>query len=190
MISAKLKELLTEIVVTQKMLEDASLRKDNKDLQEINIRLEQLIAKYYQATKRNPSPSIVRQKKVRQLKYQTNLKYIKQLNFLEGSFFGPRFKCVVNFLADGSVEIIQQEQMKGKTLVKTMAKDDFLAKLAECRLENWWYSYRNPYILDGTQWSVSIKYSNGASNFESGGSNLFPETYLQLRKLLINEELK
>ena len=46
------------------------------------------------------------------------------------------------------------------------------------------------YVLDGTQWELSIEYKNGRKPFKSSGDNAYPYNFNRLLELLgLDEEL-
>jgi hypothetical protein len=48
--------------------------------------------------------------------------------------------------------------------------------LADCGFERWLEDYTDPETLDGTQWSVEIRFASGQRTVK-GGSNDFPGTW-------------
>jgi hypothetical protein len=67
--------------------------------------------------------------------------------------------------------------------------DQFIEEIKKIGVLKWKKLYTNPDILDGTSWSVSIKY-NG-ERFKSTGSNAYPEGFDEftknVRKLMNNK---
>ena len=57
-----------------------------------------------------------------------------------------------------------------------MTRTEFLDELKELHMGEWASDYDNPYVLDGTQWSVVFKYSDRRKR-EFGGSNKFPYNF-------------
>ena len=57
-----------------------------------------------------------------------------------------------------------------------MEKAEFLEELADFHLGEWKKEYEDLNVLDGTQWSVMIKFSSGKA-FKSCGSNRFPYNF-------------
>lgn len=57
-----------------------------------------------------------------------------------------------------------------------MDKAEFLEALADFHLGEWEKEYEDLNVLDGTQWSVVIKFSSGKA-FKSNGSNRFPYNF-------------
>lgn len=60
---------------------------------------------------------------------------------------------------------------------------DFLDDIEKCEIDYWNEKYCDPYILDGTQWSIVIKYSGGMKIARSG-SNAYPPLWKKLLKVL------
>lgn len=42
----------------------------------------------------------------------------------------------------------------------------------------------NPNVLDGTQWELTIEFSDGHKPFKTGGSNAYPYNFAALQELL------
>ncbi len=57
-----------------------------------------------------------------------------------------------------------------------MDRSEFLEQLADFHLGEWEKEYEDYRVLDGTQWSVVIKFSSG-KDFRSYGSNRFPYSF-------------
>ena len=56
-----------------------------------------------------------------------------------------------------------------------------------------WRKYYSPerfgyVVLDGTQWELTIEYSNGRKSFTSGGCNSYPYNFQKLTELFGIEE--
>lgn len=63
-------------------------------------------------------------------------------------------------------------------------KDEFLDGLRELHIGEWRTNYMNPYVLDGTQWELTIELSDGHKPFKTGGSNAYPYNFDALQELL------
>ena len=73
-----------------------------------------------------------------------------------------------------------------------MTKEAFLVSFAELHVGEW-RKYYSPerfgyVVLDGTQWELTIEYSNGRKAFTSGGSNSYPYNFQKLTELFGIEE--
>ena len=73
-----------------------------------------------------------------------------------------------------------------------MTKEEFLDSFAELHVGEWRKYYRTErfgyVVLDGTQWELTIEYSNGRKAFTSGGSNSYPYNFQKLTELFAIEE--
>ena len=63
-------------------------------------------------------------------------------------------------------------------------KDEFLDGLRELHIGEWRTNYMNPDVLDGTQWELTIEFSDGHKSFKTGGSNAYPYNFNALQELL------
>lgn len=63
-------------------------------------------------------------------------------------------------------------------------KDEFLDGLRELHIGEWRTNYMNPYVLDGTQWELTIEFSDGHKPFKTGGSNAYPYNFNAIQELL------
>ncbi len=68
-----------------------------------------------------------------------------------------------------------------------MTKEEFIDSFAELHVGEWRKYYSTErfgyVVLDGTQWELTIEYSNGRKAFTSGGSNSYPYNFQKLTKL-------
>lgn len=63
-------------------------------------------------------------------------------------------------------------------------KEVFLSDLRALHIGEWRKHYHDPYVLDGTEWSLEIYYNNGHKPLEISGSNAYPYNFKQLLTLL------
>lgn len=63
-------------------------------------------------------------------------------------------------------------------------KEEFLDGIRELHIGEWRTSYMNPYVLDGTQWELTIEFSDGHKPFKISGSNAYPYNFDALKELL------
>ena len=73
-------------------------------------------------------------------------------------------------------------------LIDSIDKDKFLNELSVLYLGEWCNSYNPKYLenieIDSQQWSLEVRYNNGAKSFESHGYNSFPHNFDEFRQLL------
>jgi hypothetical protein len=63
-------------------------------------------------------------------------------------------------------------------------KEEFLAGIRELHIGEWRTSYMNSDILDGTQWELTIEFSDRHKPFKTGGSNAYPYNFDALQEVL------
>ena len=63
-------------------------------------------------------------------------------------------------------------------------REEFVRGIAALDIGEWKERYENLYVLDGTQWSISIEYENGKESFEIYGSNAYPYNFEELIEFL------
>jgi hypothetical protein len=63
-------------------------------------------------------------------------------------------------------------------------KEEFLDGIRELHIGEWRTNYMNPNVLDGTQWELTIEFSDGHKPFKTGGSNAYPYNFAALQELL------
>lgn len=63
-------------------------------------------------------------------------------------------------------------------------KEEFLDGIRELHIGEWRTSYMNPDVFDGTQWGLTIEFSDGHKPFKTGGSNAYPYNFDALKELL------
>ena len=68
--------------------------------------------------------------------------------------------------------------------VELFIKDEFLRGIAGLHIGEWKKRYENPYVLDGTQWIVSIEYEDGREPVQIHGSNAYPYNFRGLIEFL------
>ena len=102
-----------------------------------------------------------------------------------GGYFGGNEKRTITFegekilvekkyiLRIPSLEELQEDPAEE---FHDMEKAEFLEEFADLHLGEWEKEYEDLNVLDGTQWSVVIKFSLGKS-FKSYGSNRFPYNF-------------
>lgn len=99
-----------------------------------------------------------------------------------GGYFGGTEKRTITFEGEKilvekeyTLRILSPEELQQNPAEEfhDMEKAEFLEEFADLHLGEWEKEYENLNVLDGTQWSVVIKFSSGKA-FKSYGSNRFP----------------
>jgi len=63
-------------------------------------------------------------------------------------------------------------------------KEEFLDGIRALHIGEWRINYMNHDIIDGTQWELTIEFSDGHKPFKTGGSNAYPYNFDNLQELL------
>lgn len=102
-----------------------------------------------------------------------------------GGYFGGTEKRTITFEGEKilvekeyTLRILSPEELQQNPAEEfhDMEKAEFLEEFADLHLGEWEKEYENLNVLDGTQWSVVIKFSSGKA-FKSYGSNRFPYNF-------------
>ena len=64
------------------------------------------------------------------------------------------------------------------------SREEFVRGIAALHIGEWKERYENLYVLDGTQWSISIEYEDGKEPFEIYGRNAYPYNFEELIEFL------
>lgn len=102
-----------------------------------------------------------------------------------GGYFGGTEKRMITF--EGEKILVKKEYMlripspeelqeDPNDEFRGMEKMEFLEELADFHLGEWEKEYEDLNVLDGTQWSVVIRFATGKA-FKSEGSNRFPYNF-------------
>ena len=95
------------------------------------------------------------------------MKNVQSIEIDYGGYFGRSESRKITF--DGNKinvdrdifnQIPSAKEMNRK-FFKGMTKDMLLEELADLHIGEWKKEYENPCVLDGTQWSVIFKYTDG-----------------------------
>lgn len=98
----------------------------------------------------------------------------KKLLVTIGGFAGPAFK--IEYLDDDVIIYESNQEIEFKAIEVSNADwKAFRTQLDRANVWLWNADYDNFDILDGTQWEVSIKYSD--ESIRSCGSNAYPENF-------------
>lgn len=121
--------------------------------------------------------------------FDARIPAISKVIFGIGGFFGGYETCTItvdeihiHFDVEHSLILKPSNLLDG--LDYPCDKDEFLDGLREIHIGEWRTNYMNPYVLDGTQWELTIEFSDGHKPFKSGGSNAYPYNFNALQELL------
>lgn len=102
-----------------------------------------------------------------------------------GGYFGGTEKRTITFEGEKilvekeyTLRILSPEELQQNPAEEfhDMEKAEFLEEFADLHLGEWEKEYEDLSVLDGTQWSVVIKFSSGKA-LKSYGSNRFPYNF-------------
>lgn len=65
----------------------------------------------------------------------------------------------------------------GRMLYKGKKWSELLTELEDLNIDAWDQKYNDPDVMDGTQWSLDIEYSDGSEGVHFWGSNLVPDNF-------------
>lgn len=116
-----------------------------------------------------------------------HLPYIERVIFSAGGYFGGFERTTVHF--SGSQAVFDVETMNPPSAMapahyEGMMKSQFLAKLRSLHIEDWDKEYMAPGVLDGEQWDLEIRFSDGRRPLIINGSNAYPPHFRSLRRLM------
>ena len=63
-------------------------------------------------------------------------------------------------------------------------KEDFISGIKALHIGEWKRTYKDPLVMDGTQWELDIYYNNGRKAVKISGSNAYPYNYEDLKEFL------
>ena len=135
-------------------------------------------------------------KEQKALDFEANIPNISKINFHIGGFFGPNTDVSIDI--DQAVHIYINEIESPLTLPSEdygdYAKEDFFDSLKDLHMGEWNKHYDltkyDMFVLDGTQWDITIEYNNGRKPFKSSGDNAYPYNFNRFLELLgLDEEL-
>ena len=114
--------------------------------------------------------------------FNDRLKDVQSIKIEYGGYFGG---CESRKIIFEDNEIITEREIfnavpdskeLNRQFYKGMTRDILLSELAEFHIGEWKKEYEDPCVLDGTQWSVVFKYTDGKKRkFE--GSNRYPYNF-------------
>ena len=111
--------------------------------------------------------------------FDSNMEYISSITVTYGGFFGGSETRTLTRDGDTiTVERIFSKQAESEnTLYEGINWKDLIEELTYIHMGEWKSKYENPDVLDGTQWSVDIKYENGTQPKNFRGSNRYPYNF-------------
>lgn len=129
-------------------------------------------------------------------KDQDNINLISEIGFMIGGYFGG-FEIrtvtigeevdldVLHFPYEMPIFVKEQKKEISPDDIQTLgSKESFLNSLKSLHLGEWNRKYEDLSVLDGTQWCLTIKYSNEKRCFRVSGSNAYPYNFNEMQKIL------
>lgn len=125
--------------------------------------------------------------------FDASISAISKLTLSIGGFFGGHEIRTVT-VADGAVKLLKGHRFYPDEMIEVpqdiwpLETEDFLTGVRELHIGEWRRRYdlrRFGYIvLDGTQWELTIEFSDGQKKVTINGDNAYPYNFHKLRELL------
>ena len=119
--------------------------------------------------------------------FDEGLKDLHILRFSIGGFFEGHTVRTYTVIGDKVMmeeEHFPIEESPVPSEYEPWPAEAFIEELKNLHIGEWKQDYMNPYVLDGTQWSLEIEYSNDRTPVEISGSNAFPYNFDDFMELL------
>lgn len=110
---------------------------------------------------------------------------MSQLMFTIGGFFcGQETRTFT--ISDDQVLVDVEKTMisMDKEEYGPYRKEDFIYGIKALHIGEWKRTYKDPLIMDGTQWELDIYYNNGRKAVKISGSNAYPYNFEDLKEFL------
>lgn len=92
---------------------------------------------------------------------------------------------VLHFPYEMPIFVKEQKKEISPDDIQTLgSKEFFFNSLKSLHLGEWNRKYEDLSVLDGTQWCLTIKYSNEKRCFRDSGSNAYPYNFNEMQKIL------
>lgn len=125
--------------------------------------------------------------------FDESLPFIEQINFTYGGYLQGCEQRTLSFSGDNlslKIDHMRQESNEMEPIFKEFpsAKMDFLDAFASLHIGEWKSEYNNYGVLDGSFWSLEIRFNNGHKTVRKTGSNAFPYNFDDFCELMRCEE--
>ena len=116
-----------------------------------------------------------------------NIVCVESITIEYGGFFGGTEKRVITH--DGDRIVVERTFYNGasddgRLLYTGKTWTDLLQSLDSLHIDDWAEQYDDPDVLDGTQWSLDIVYSEGKEGAYYWGSNKYPDNFDEFMKIV------
>lgn len=121
--------------------------------------------------------------------FDESLPFIEQIDFTYGGHLQGYEQRTISFCGENislKIDHKMQESNEVAPIVKESpsAKTDFLDAFASLHIGEWKSEYKNCGVLDGSFWSLEIRFNNGHKTVRKTGSNAFPYNFDDFCKLM------
>ncbi len=72
----------------------------------------------------------------------------------------------------------------GRVLYQNKKWSELLTELKELHIDDWDQEYNDSDVMDGTQWSLDIEFSDDSEGIHIWGSNMFPNNFGDFLKVI------
>ena len=116
-----------------------------------------------------------------------NKKLIQKIIIEYGGFFGGAERRTLTH--DGEDIYVEREFYNGlpddgRVLYQNKKWSELLTELKELHIDDWDQEYNDPDVMDGTQWSLDIEFSDDSEGIHIWGSNMFPNNFGDFLKVI------
>lgn len=131
---------------------------------------------------------------IKDREFNDRLDQVEKIEVEYGGFFGGGVSLTITF--DGEDIRVNRiarpyavdPDKTDKDEFEGMTRTEVLDEIKKIHMGEWASDYNNPYVLDGTQWSVAFKYSDGKKR-EFGGSNKYPYNFDRFLDVMLIESI-
>lgn len=106
----------------------------------------------------------------------------KKIHFTTGGFFEGYGGYTLTFTAKGAKLIYEHSHQEGGSLPQILTVEEAVLlkeRFITIHTERWNTEYFDPDILDGEQWELTVRYTDG-TKMEHSGNNAYPENWNEL----------
>ena len=127
---------------------------------------------------------------LKSFKFNENIKNISSLCFSIGGYFdGYNIYNIDLTSAEAKITVSHSfsplsEDINFDSKTFYINKEKFLKKLKSFYIGEWKRYYCQPEICDGTQWDLTIKFTNEIKVLKYGGDNGFPYNFAEFKKFI------
>lgn len=122
----------------------------------------------------------------RSQEFEERLLALERIEFVIGGYFATHTKRVISFESSQVFLSVFSTFSPADMIfskVLTMTRNEFIERIKSLYIGEWHRNYRNPYVLDGTQWEATFSYSDGGRPITFYGSNKYPYNFNDFAQL-------